>query len=30
MNEALPLIETLFPRGIAQYLIGGSSSGSGQ
>jgi len=22
MNEALPLIETLFPRGIAQYLIG--------
>ncbi|ACM57087.1 YeeE/YedE family protein [Halorubrum lacusprofundi] len=29
MNEALPLIETLFPRGIAQYLIGGILIGLG-
>ena len=29
MNEALPLIEILFPRGIAQYLIGGILIGLG-
>ncbi|WP_418285369.1 YeeE/YedE family protein [Halorubrum sp. DTA46] len=29
MNEALPLVEGLFPRGITQYLIGGVLIGLG-